>query len=158
MDYQKSLRYKEAVMHDFTSAMRKARRSRLIARIRRTSDNLVSLETVRSRLKPAGESYTGCKSIRVNKIVGSEGRSSDFNKDFLPRKSFMQMRWSAIAAAFLDDKTIPPIQVLEINGQYFVRDGKHRVSVARIQRREFIDAEIITLRTRKASEQELVAG
>ncbi|MGI9255901.1 MAG: transcriptional regulator, partial [Salinispira sp.] len=39
----------------------------------------------------------------------------------------------------------PPIQLYEIGGVYFVRDGNHRVSVARSQGVEMIDAEVIQL-------------
>jgi hypothetical protein len=45
----------------------------------------------------------------------------------------------------LGNITLPPIQLYEIGGVYFVRDGNHRVSVARIQGVEQIDAEVTSL-------------
>jgi hypothetical protein len=49
--------------------------------------------------------------------------------------------------AHIKDIILPPIQLYEIGGAYFVRDGNHRVSVARAQGVEFIDAEVISLTT-----------
>ena len=42
---------------------------------------------------------------------------------------------------------MPPIQLYEIGGVYFVRDGNHRVSVAKTQKVEFIDAVVTSLTT-----------
>jgi hypothetical protein len=39
----------------------------------------------------------------------------------------------------LQDITLPSILLYEIGGVYFVRDGNHRVSVAKIKGVEFID-------------------
>ena len=42
---------------------------------------------------------------------------------------------------------LPPIKLFEVGGVYFVRDGNHRVSVAKTRGAEFIDAEVISLAT-----------
>jgi hypothetical protein len=42
---------------------------------------------------------------------------------------------------------LPPIKVYEISGLYFVRDGNHRVSVAKARGTEFIDAEVVSLQS-----------
>jgi hypothetical protein len=47
--------------------------------------------------------------------------------------------------AQIKDIPLPAIQLYEIGGAYFVRDGNHRVSVARAQGVELIDAEVISL-------------
>ncbi len=54
-------------------------------------------------------------------------------------------RWVSVDVAHYQDITLPPIKVFEIGGVYFVRDGNHRVSVAKAQGAEFIDAEVISL-------------
>ena len=48
-------------------------------------------------------------------------------------------------AANLDDIILPPISVYKLGDWYFVRDGNHRVSVARSKGVEFIDAEVVEL-------------
>jgi hypothetical protein len=37
---------------------------------------------------------------------------------------------------------LPPVQLIEVNGCYFVRDGHHRVSVARMLGQLEIEAEV----------------
>jgi hypothetical protein len=85
--------------------------------------------------------------VPINLIVGSEGRYHDFNKYFLPRKDHMRQRWSKVDEAHIRDIILPPILLYEIGGVYFVRDGNHRVSVAKLQGVEYIDAEVISLTT-----------
>jgi len=58
---------------------------------------------------------------------------------------FIRPRWEQIARAQLKDIPLPAIQLYEIGGAYFVRDGNHRVSVARSRGVEEIDAEVISL-------------
>jgi hypothetical protein len=77
--------------------------------------------------------------------VGSEGRYRDFNKYFLPRSEHLRQRWERVDIARLENVALPPIQLYEIGGVYFVRDGNHRVSVARSQGVELIDAEVTSL-------------
>ncbi|HOV15149.1 MAG TPA: transcriptional regulator, partial [Spirochaetota bacterium] len=45
------------------------------------------------------------------------------------------------------DIILPPIQLYQLGRVYFVRDGNHRVSVAKRQGREFIDAEVTEIQT-----------
>ena len=49
--------------------------------------------------------------------------------------------------AIIKDIILPPIKVYELGGLYFVRDGNHRVSVAKSKGVEFIDAEIVSLQS-----------
>jgi hypothetical protein len=80
--------------------------------------------------------------VPLDRIVGSEGRYHDFNKHFLPRVEHIRSRWQSVDQARLREVTLPPLQLYEIGGVYFVRDGNHRVSVARSQGGEVIDAEV----------------
>ena len=130
---------------DFISAKSKARYSKIISFFRGRNDDLLSFEEVRKALQPAGESYVGCRTIPVKRVVGSEGRCKDFNKSFMPRRDFMRERWVRVDMAYYENKALPPVKVLEIGGVYFVRDGNHRVSVARMHDVAYIDAEITRL-------------
>jgi len=85
--------------------------------------------------------------VPISKIIGSEGRYRDFNKYFLPRSEFLRARWERVDRARITDVPLPAIQLYEIGGAYFVRDGNHRVSVARAQGAEEIDAEVTSLST-----------
>ena len=57
----------------------------------------------------------------------------------------MRSRWRRVDAAYYQAKNLPPVQLYKIGTVYFVRDGHHRVSVAREKGQEFIDAEVIEM-------------
>lgn len=106
---------------------------------------LLSLQEVREALRPRKEHYRGMQVVDIDLIVGSEGRYRDFNKQFLPKSEHLRHRWTRVDEAHLSDVILPPIKLYEIGGVYFVRDGNHRVSVARSQGVEKIDAEVVVL-------------
>jgi hypothetical protein len=110
-------------------------------------DKLLSFNDVKDILKPKNEVYRGNQTVPIEMIVGSEGRYHDFNKFFLPRKEHLRYRWQRVDEAHIKDIILPPIQLYEIGGAYFVRDGNHRVSVAKTQGVEFIDAVVTSLTT-----------
>ena len=108
---------------------------------------LLSFNDVKKILKPKNEVYIGLKTVPIKKIVGSEGRYNDFDNHFLPRSNELKQRWVNVDQAHLSDIVLPPIQLYELGGLYFVRDGNHRVSVGKAQGVEFIDAEVISLQS-----------
>ena len=132
---------------NFARMKGKARTQRIFSLLRKKEDNLPALDDISNLLRIEGENYAGCKTIPVDRIIGSEGRSSDFNRHFLPRREFMRHRWANVDTAFYEGKILPPIKVVELGGTYFVRDGNHRVSVAKAHRVAYIDAEITRLNT-----------
>ena len=133
--------------HDFNRARNKAMLSKISNFMEATRDNLLSFNTVKEILKPRSEIYRGMQEVPIKKIIGSEGRYRDFNRYFFPRSEFMRSRWESIDRARLRDVSLPAIRLYELGGVYFVRDGNHRVSVARYQGAEEIDAEVISLST-----------
>jgi hypothetical protein len=129
----------------------RARTRELLSRIARLLDpereNLLPFEDVKAILKPGGETYVGMDAVPVESIVGSEGRYRDFNRHFLPRREFLRSRWISIDMAHYNDVPLPPVRIYEVGGVYFVRDGNHRVSVARMRGQTMIDAEVTRLDT-----------
>ena len=109
--------------------------------------SLISLNDVKQMIKPNNETYVGMKVIPIEKIVGSEGRYKDFDNRFFPKSTHLKNRWQHVDEAAIQDITLPPIKVYEIAGLYFVRDGNHRVSVAKTRGTEFIDAEVVSLQS-----------
>ena len=109
--------------------------------------SLISLNDVKQMIKSNAETYIGMKVIPIDKIVGSEGRYKDFDNRFFPKSTHLKNRWQHVDEAALNDITLPPIKVYEIAGLYFVRDGNHRVSVAKTRGTEFIDAEVVSLQS-----------
>jgi hypothetical protein len=67
----------------------------------------------------------------------------------------MARRWMSIDIAHYRNLDLPPIKLFELGGVYFVRDGNHRVSVAKSRGGEFIDAEVISLSSEIALSPEM---
>lgn len=106
---------------------------------------LVPFDEIREKLGIKTQSYLGIRQVPISRIVGSENRYNDFTRTFAPRKNFTEARWMSIDAALQEDKILPPVSLYELGGVYFVRDGNHRISVARSRKVEFVDAEVISL-------------
>jgi hypothetical protein len=133
----------EQVIADFERARHRAFLNDVRALLRRQSNDLIPYHEVRRRLQPEGETYRGIQEVPIKHIVGSEDRFRDFDRAFLPRQTHTAGRWKNIDRAFLNDVILPPIQLYKMGNVYFVKDGNHRVSVARERGAEFIDAEVI---------------
>jgi hypothetical protein len=132
---------------DFSRARGRAILSQIQNFLNTDRDRLLSFHDVKDILKPRNEVYRGSQVVPVNLIAGSEGRYHDFNKYFLPKADYLRQRWQKVDEAHIRDIILPPISLYEIGGVYFVRDGNHRVSVAKAQGVEFIDADVISLAT-----------
>jgi len=131
----------------FQSARASAFWEEVIALLRGKPAELMSYEDIRARLRLSEESYKGLQNIEVEKIAGSVGRYRDFTSNFLPKSSKMQERWSRIYARANGMAGLPPIEVYQVGDVYFVRDGNHRVSVARQIDAKTIEAHVTELRT-----------
>jgi hypothetical protein len=125
---------------DFARARRKAFLQSITDMLTQRSSDLVPLEEVRTRLNIRGSAYRGLQQVPLDKIVGSEGRYADFDRRFLPRQAKTQARWQSVDMAHLVDVALPPVELYKIGQVYFVKDGNHRVSVARERGQGDIDA------------------
>lgn len=132
---------------DFSKARNKALINELQHFLNPEETRLLSLTEIKKMLKPTGEVYQGMQAIPVELIVGSEGRYRDFDNQFFPKNTHLKQRWASIDLAHIHDVILPPIRVYELGGVYFVRDGNHRVSVAKSKGVECIDAEVVSLQT-----------
>jgi hypothetical protein len=83
----------------------------------------------------------GVLEIPVEKVIGTLGRSCDFDASFRPVKKHLRDRWVNVFMSLEADKW-PPILVHKIGEVYYVEDGHHRISVARSMGRAFIAAEV----------------
>lgn len=133
----------DKVRDDFDRARQKAFLNDLRATFGGRANDLLPFHELRRRLSPESESYRGMQTVPVAQIIGSMDRFRDFDRTFLPRKKATQGRWSRIDRAYYEDVRLPPIQLYKVGDIYFVKDGNHRVSVARERGVEFIDAEVI---------------
>ena len=140
----------EQVDRDFHRALRKASLHRLMDRMFRRSahGHALSFDDAKGALGRWSQVYRGMKTVEVEKIVGSVGRCRDFDPSFLPVKVNMSMRWGRVDRAYHQGVELPAVSLYKIGDAYFVRDGNHRVSVARYHGAAAIDAEVVEIRGR----------
>jgi nucleotide-binding universal stress UspA family protein len=90
----------------------------------------------------------GLQEIPLSAIVGSVGRADDFTRDFLPKRDSDAERWASVRAAVIDMRGWSPIDVYKVGDAYFVKDGNHRVSVARQLGNKTISAYVTEVESR----------
>ncbi len=129
----------------FHAARRRAFLAALLDAIRHRPNAMLAFEDVRTRLTVRGQRALGRQTVPVDHIVGSEGRYSDFDRRFLPRSAALEDRWTNIDRAIARAVDLPPVELYKVGDIYFVRDGNHRVSVARQQGQAYIDAYVTEL-------------
>lgn len=134
--------------YDFQKARTRAFFNEIFSSLFRKNNELFQFDEVKQLVSPHGMQYRGLQSIPIDKIVGSEGRYQDFDRDFMPISDTVQLRWENLDLASRQNVTLPPISVYKIGEFYFVRDGNHRVSVAKQRGQDFIDAEVVELYTK----------
>src|SRR5512135_2813014 len=127
---------------DFSRARIKGFLNRLRSIVFGRPSQLLSYEDVKASLHLGGPIYRGVETVRVDAIVGSLNRYQDFDRAFMPIKNRTASRWENIDLAYYQHKDLPPVLLYKVGQVYFVVDGHHRVSVAREQGQEDIDAEV----------------
>ena len=118
-------------VRDFQRARQQAALEAILARLTGRSVDLLSYDEVRQKLKASEAAVRDLKDIPIDAIVGSVGRYLDFSRSFLPKHDSDGDRWARVHVAVDGQTGLPPIEVYQLGEAYFVRDGHHRVSVAR---------------------------
>jgi hypothetical protein len=137
--------------NDFMRARRHATAARLAARLRGEPDDVrmvLPYEEVIEALGFESEHSAGTKVVALDAIVGTVDRGREFDRSFRPTSGRVRSRWEHIAAAIRRGESMPPVDLVRIGEIYFVRDGHHRVSVARALGRTDIDARVTEVVTR----------
>ena len=127
---------------EFDTARQRAAIEEWLSAFTGKSDELLSFEEVRDTLHLQDSSYKGLQEIELDKIIGSVGRYRDFSRTFLPKGSVAESRWRQVDE-IAGTQGYPPIEVYKVGEAYFVRDGNHRVSVARLHETPTIEAFVI---------------
>jgi hypothetical protein len=138
----------EQVDWDFGRALRKARLRRLVLRLRGKSTACgpsPSFEEVRGSLRAYNRVRRGIRVVDLEKIVGSVGRSRDFDRCFMPLRAAAGERWKRVDLAFYRDQALPPVSLYKMGDAYFVEDGNHRISVARYHGIPDVEADVTEL-------------
>lgn len=88
--------------------------------------------------------YAGVQTISVREVIGSEDRSGDFDIDFNPLRESTRDRWLSVFSAWTRGASLPPIELVRGPDGYYVRDGHHRLSVARALGQDYVEAVVLT--------------
>ncbi len=125
----------------FIAAHRKALREDLTARLSGRQNDLLPFDELMNTLQTFEQiTHREPQMIPLDKIVGSVGRYKDFTSSFLPRSGALSERWARVERYMDDPRGLPPIDVFKVGDVYFVADGNHRVSVARANGFDQIEA------------------
>jgi hypothetical protein len=137
--------------HDFSRARRARLLSDIARRLRREPDDvglILPFEEVIEALGRVGQHDLGLQVIPLDAVIGSVDRAVDFDRGFRPTSPRLRSRWERIAAAQRRGESMPPVSLFKVGDLYFVRDGHHRVSVAKSLGRSDIDAYVTEVETR----------
>ena len=132
---------REKVDLDYARARRRAFFGGLMAKIQRRCASLCAFEEARRERGADNRRYVGKRTVEVGRVVGSVGRWREFDAGFMPTRASAG-RWKRVDLAFRTGRDLPPVVLYKLGDEYFVHDGNHRVSVARFEGVEMIDAEV----------------
>lgn len=126
----------------YNSALRRGRRGLVWSGLTGRSRELLSLDEVLKGRAVQARSGGGTYTVTIAQICGSENRVGDFDCDFNPLQDHTRDRWLGIASALQRGRCLPPIALILVGDRYFVRDGHHRISVARALGQRAIKASV----------------
>ena len=123
-------------MIDAEHAFSRARRRARLRRLTRSRAQLAVYE------QPDGYVRAGLREIPLEAVSGTlePSRAHQFDAEFRPVRGAARRRWENIWIAAERGVPLPPISVVRVGDGFAVRDGHHRVSVARARGAGAIDA------------------
>ena len=143
-------------VHEAVTLYEETRRRSMITRIwagiRRRDAHLLDLSEVHRHTPSRAGREIQAQNVPLCLVRGSENRSRDFDMDFRPIRDYTKTRWVGIACAMLLGSSLPPVELIQAGDIYYVRDGHHRISVAKALGQEYIDAKVTVWSTAVASE------
>jgi hypothetical protein len=138
------------VEDDFSRARRRQVLARLAGWLRRRPDanRILSFDEVVAALGWRGEHHLGLRTIQLDTVAGTVDSGRDFDRGFRPTSNRVRQRWERLDLARRRGAAIPPIDVYRVGDLHFVKDGHHRVSVARAAGHKSIEAYVTEVLTR----------
>ena len=88
----------------------------------------------------------GVQAIAVASIAGTTDphKAAAFDREFRPPQ-WSRERWKQLYVTAQRGTPLPPVSVYRVDDRHYVRDGHHRVSVARAIGADAIDAHVVEL-------------
>ena len=100
----------------------------------------------------------GLQDVPIKAIVGSVERGREFSRHFWPRfgNHSSKERWRELYTRLVTGGGAPPVALYKVGQNYFVRDGHHRISVAKHLGWETIQAQVIEMVMPSGNEERVV--
>jgi hypothetical protein len=133
---------RRVALRDFEQARRRAWRERIAARLGGRDEALLPFDVIRAQLRHKNPLYQGVQQVPLAQIAGSVGRYQEFTRQFLPLHDSFRERWVRVEALAISGQGWPPIELYRIGNVYFVKDGNHRVAVARQMNLDTVEAQV----------------
>jgi len=131
-----------AIVKLYNRAASAARMARLWSALGRRPAHLLSLEDIENTHTIQDRHHAGIQVVPIRRLVGSENRCLDFDAGFRPLQEHNKDRWLRVAGARQKGIPLPPVELVQVGEHYYVRDGHHRISVARAMGEDYIEAEV----------------
>ena len=130
----------------FRRLVRERRRARLATRLRGGPERLDVLDDRAGWAATAPRRALGIQAIDVRSVTATVEpfKARTFDRALRPDPASRE-QWKRIWMAHADGAPLPPVSVYRVGGEHVLRDGPHRVSVARELGLEHIDADVVEL-------------
>jgi uncharacterized ParB-like nuclease family protein len=138
-------RFHQAISRMYGLALLRGWLYRVIARILQHEGRLIDYEGALKNGNIRSSHDSGIRTVPIDRIRGSLGRTEDFDAAFRPLKAHTRARWLSVASAWVYEVALPPVELVQVGELYFVRDGHHRLSVAKAFGQESIEATVIVV-------------
>ena len=132
----------QATMRLYNDALARGQWGLLWAFLTGRSRALLSLEGTLQSATVQAVISAKTRMVPIAQIDGSENRLADFDRNFNPLHDHTRDRWLTIARALQRGRYLPPVKLIQVGDHYFVRDGHHRISVARALSWDAIEATV----------------
>jgi hypothetical protein len=125
----------------FTRSARARRRAAVARRLRRGTARSDRLAVYDERDLARAGAPRGIREVPIDSIAGTlePSRAAMFDSAFRPAPT-ARARWERVWLAERRGAVMPPVSLARVGDGYVVRDGHHRVSVARARGALTIDA------------------
>lgn len=130
---------------DYQNALQQAFWRRARNWLGRSCNDLLSFTEIFEYLKDRPQYQRGLQNVPVQQIVGSTGRSGEFDLGYFPVQGSTEARWVNVAKGRYQGNDLPAVMLYKVGEAYFVEDGNHRVSVASVSGESHIEAHVIEI-------------
>ncbi len=149
-DRQLSAQYGEdsPAARQFDRARRKVLMHDIMAFLRGYRNHLLDFGPLNEALASGDPVDMGVQDVPLDAIRGSVDRYREFDLAFLPKHEGLRDRWQRVEAARRYGLPTRPVELYKLGDVYFVKDGHHRVSVARLHGDKNIQAHVLEITSR----------